>query len=187
MNSSDLPKPEHKGVSLLAIARTFGLISATAFGGGQMSAMRRAIVRQEGWIDEDEFLEVLSIAQLLPGANPTNVAVLVGGRVAGLLGAMTGLVAVVLPGFAILMVLAALVLGARNPMLGGALRACAAVAVGLTFANAVEMTLTRRKKLIELAIVVAVALFVVFLHASLWLTLLIFVPISLVLTRPRSA
>jgi chromate transporter len=173
--------------SLLAIAAAFGRISATAFGGGQMGAIRREIVRHRRWIGEDEYLELLSIAQLMPGANPTNVAVLVGGRLRGALGAAVALFAAVVPGFAILMVLAALALDAHAPGVNGALRACAAVAVGLTLANAIEMTLPRRRDVVDLAIIAAVAVAVLVLHVSLGVALLIFVPVALLVTwrRPR--
>ena len=173
--------------SLLAIAAAFARVSATAFGGGQMSAIRREVVRRNRWLGEDEFLEVLSIAQLLPGANPPNVAVLVGSRLRGAAGGAVALGAAVLPGFAILMVLAAIALDAHLPATNGALRACAAVAVGLTLANAIEMTLPRRRSLVDLAIIAMVAAFVLVLHASLALTLAVFIPVSLVLTRREAA
>jgi chromate transporter len=172
--------------SVLAIAAVFARISATAFGGGQMGAIRREIVRVNRWLDEEEFLELLSIAQLLPGANPTNVAVLVGSRLRGASGAAAALIAAVLPGFAILMVLAAVALGSHLPAVTGALTACAAVAVGLTLANAIEMTLPRRTNLIEMAIVAAVAVSVLVLHLSLVLTLVLFIPLALLLTRPAA-
>ena len=169
--------------SLLGIARVFARISATSYGGGQMAAIRREVVRANRWLDEEAFLELLSIAQLLPGANPTNVAVLVGARLRGWPGAAAALVAAVVPGFAILLALAALVLDAHLPGMRGALRACAAVAVGLTLANALEMTWPRRRSVVDLAIVAAVACAVIFLHASLAVTLLIFVPLSLLVPR----
>jgi chromate transporter len=172
--------------SLLAIATTFGRISATAFGGGQMAAIRREVVRRNRWLGEDDYLELLSIAQLLPGANPVNVAVLVGSRLRGAAGAATALLAAVLPGFAILMVLAAVALDAKLPAMNGALRACAAVAVGVTLANAIEMTLPRRRSIVDLLIAAAVAAFVLVLHASLALTLVLFIPIALVLTRAET-
>lgn len=166
---------------------TFGRVSATAFGGGQMGAIRREVVRQRRWLGDDEYLELLALAQLLPGANPVNVAVLVGSRLRGVAGGATALAAAVLPGFAILMVIAALALNAHLPAMNGALRACAAVAVGVTLANAIEMTLPRRRSAVDLVLVAAVAAFVLVLHASLALTLAVFVPVALLVTRPASA
>lgn len=185
-----MPSPNPETVaerpSLFAIARVFGRISATAFGGGQIAAIRREVVRNNHWLTEDEFLALLAIAQILPGANPTNVAVLVGSRLRGALGATAALISAVLPGFAILLAIAAIALDSHAPAMRGALRGCAAVALGLTLANAIEMTLPRRRSLIDLALVAAVACFVIFLHASLVLTLVIFVPIALLVTRPAA-
>lgn len=185
MNASE--PPASAPPSIFAIARVFGRISATAFGGGQMAAIRREVVRNNKWLTEDEFLALLAIAQILPGANPTNVAVLVGSRLRGMVGAAAALAAVVLPGFAILLVIAAIALDSQVPAVRGALRGCAAVAVGLTLANAIEMTWPRRRSSIDLALIVAVACFVVFLHASLVVTLVIFVPIALLVARPNAA
>jgi hypothetical protein len=63
------------------------------------------------------------------------------------------------------------------------LRACAAVAVGLTLANAIEMTLPRRRDLIDMLIIAAVAAAVLLLHVSLAVTLSIFIPLSLLVPR----
>ena len=152
-----------------------------------MAAIRREVVRSKKWLDDEEFLEVLSIAQLLPGANPPNVAVLVGSRLRGALGATIALTAGILPGFAILMLLATLIFEAHLPGLGGALRGCAAAAVGLTLANAIELTRPRRRVPLDLVVAAAVAIAVLELHASLWVTLLVFVPLSLLVPRPQRA
>jgi chromate transporter len=170
-------------VSLASIAMSFGRVSSTAFGGGGMAQLRREIVRRNHWADDEQFLELLSLAQLLPGSNPTNLAVLVGSRLRGWIGASVALVACVLPGFAILMALGALAIDAHVPWVRGALRGCAAMAVGLSLANAIEMT-AKRINPVEIGIVAAVAVCVLVLHASLALTLLVFIPLALVLTRP---
>ena len=115
----------------------------------------------------------------------SNVAVLVGSRVGGMAGAAVAFFATVLPGFAILMVLGAFALDSHLPWVGGALRGCAAMAVGLTLANTIELT-AKRINVVDIAIVAAVAAFVLVLHASLALTLAIFIPVALVLTRPKS-
>ena len=164
---------------MLSIVKVFARISATSFGGGQMSAIRREVVKTKRWIDQEEFLELLSIAQVLPGANPTNMVVLIGGKLRGALGAAAALAAAVIPGFAILMLLAMFALNSHVPWVRGALQGCAAVAVGLTFANAIEMTLPKRGSIIDMVILALVAASVLLLHISLAVTLLIFIPVSL--------
>jgi len=149
-----------------------------------MPAIRREVVKNAKWLDDDQYLEMLSVAQLLPGSNPTSVAVLVGAQVRGIPGATVALVAAVLPGFAILMLLGALALDSHSSWTTGALRACAAVAVGLTLANAVELTI-KRIKISDLLIMAGVAAWVLLVHLSLFLTLLIFTPIALAFTKPK--
>lgn len=147
-----------------------------------MPAIRREVVRAKSWLSDDEYLELLALAQLLPGSNPTNIAVLIGGRLAGAAGAAAALAASVIPGFVILMLVGIGALATHQPWVGGALRGCAAMAVGLTLANTIELS-AKRQSLAEAAIVIAVAAAVIFAHLSLLLTLVAFVPIALVLTR----
>jgi chromate transporter len=149
-----------------------------------MPAIRREVVRRSKWMDDDQYLEVLALGQLLPGSNPTTVAVLVGSHVRGVAGATVALLSMVLPGFLILLALGAFTLDSHAGWVQGALRACAAFAVGLTFANAIELTI-KRLKIADLVIMAGVAAAVLLLHFSLALTLVIFTPIALVLTRPK--
>ena len=149
-----------------------------------MPAIRREVVKRAGWLDDDQYLEMLSVAQLVPGSNPTSVAVLVGAQVRGIPGATVALLAAVLPGFVILMAIGAFALDSHSAWTTGALRACAAVAVGLTLANAVELTM-KRIKVPDLLIMAGVAASVLLLHISLFLTLLIFTPIALLFTKPK--
>ncbi len=167
------------------IALVFGRVSATAFGGGTMSMIRREVVRGKQWITDDEYLDLLSLGNLLPGSNPINLAVLIGSHLKGAPGATVAFFASVFPGFAILMVLGAFALDSHLAWVQGALSGCAAVAVGLTLANAYEMTV-KRLDVVELLLIAAVAAAVLVAHLSLALTLLIFIPVALVATA-RSA
>jgi chromate transporter len=170
--------------TLASLAIAFGRVSSTAFGGGQMPAIRREVVRRNKWLDDDAFLEVLALAQLLPGSNPSNVSVLVGARVRGAAGATVAFLATTLPAFAILMVIGVFALDSHLPWVSGALRGCAAMAVGLTLANTLELTF-KRVNVADIAIVAGVAVSVLVLHFSLALTLAIFIPVALWLTRPK--
>jgi chromate transporter len=176
---------ESKLPSLPELALTFSRISLVSFGGGQMPAIRREVVRRARWLDDETYLELLSLAQLLPGSNPTNIAVLIGSRMRGAAGATVSLLGMVLPGFIVLMVLGAFALESHQPWVQGALRGCAAMAVGLTLATSIEMT-AKRIRVVDLAIIAGVAATVLLLHASLVVTLIVFIPIALLLTRPKA-
>jgi chromate transporter len=147
-----------------------------------MSMIRREVVKRLGWLTEDEYLDLLALGNLLPGSNPINIAVLIGSHLAGWPGATVAFFASVIPGFAVLMVIGAFALDSHLPWVQGALAGCAAVAVGLTFANVVEMTV-KRIDVVQVVLIAAVAAAVIVVHLSLLWTLVIFIPVALVATR----
>jgi len=187
---SVLPHRNTNGVLVpyAEIAVTFARIASSAFGGGTLAFARRELVINRGWVTDDGFIEILSLAQVMPGPNLTNVAVLVGSRLRGPAGAALAFAAMMTPAYLILMAIAgAVVAGARLPWLTAALRGCAAGAVGLSLANAIELTLRYRRDVVVLAFVALSALAVGVLHLALPLVLLILVPPAWVVLRRRRA
>ena len=75
-------------IGVAAIFLEFLLIGATSFGGGVVAYLRSGLVAKRGWVDDQKFVEYLAISQSLPGLNATNMAVLVGDRLRGFLGAL---------------------------------------------------------------------------------------------------
>ena len=77
---------------------TFSL-SMFTFGGGYVIVplMRKKFVKELGWIEEQEMLDLTAIAQSSPGAMAVNASILVGYRVAGVTGAFVAIVGTVLP------------------------------------------------------------------------------------------
>src|SRR5205809_151696 len=84
-------------VSIGQIFLEFLIIGATSFG-GVVPYLRGSLVTKQHWIDDKEFVEMLSISQSLPGLNATNMAILVGEKLRGWLGAIAAIVAICLPG-----------------------------------------------------------------------------------------
>ncbi|MGC2764727.1 MAG: chromate transporter, partial [Candidatus Acidiferrum sp.] len=70
------------GVSIGQIFLEFLIIGATSFG-GVVPYLRSSLVTKRHWIDDKEFVEMLSISQSLPGLNATNMAILVGEKLRG--------------------------------------------------------------------------------------------------------
>lgn len=168
--------------SLWAIAATFGEISLTAFGGAQIVRMRLAAIRDRGWLSEEGFLEMLSVANVVPGPTPINTATLIGLRMRGVPGAVTAFLACTFPAFFILLGIAWLL--ATYPhlrWLHGAVVGCAAAAVGMTFANAIEMSKRFAGKTLELAFIAVTFLTVVLVHVSIEVALLGYVPASMLI------
>ena len=79
-------------------------LSAFTFCGGYVivSLMKRKFVDELRWLEEDEMLDMTAIAQSCPGAVAVNAAILVGNRVAGLLGTAVAVIGTVIPPFVII-------------------------------------------------------------------------------------
>ena len=82
-------------------------LSAFTFGGGYVivTLMKEKFVDQLHWIEEDEMLDLIAIAQSAPGAIAVNGAIVVGYKLAGLLGALVAIVATIIPPFVIISVI----------------------------------------------------------------------------------
>jgi chromate transport protein ChrA len=172
---------KHK-VSPAAVGWAFLRLGMTTYGGAASAAIGDEVVRRQGWITNDEYLTFRSIALVAPGPNSPALAILVGRHLAGWRGALLAWSAATLPGIVVILVLGVLYLDPRTG-LGPALRGCAAAAVGLTFANAIEMTYASRSDRFRLLVVALTAIAVIVFHASLWMTFALFVPLTLFIRK----
>ena len=79
-------------------------LSAFTFGGGYVivTLMRKKFVSEYHWIDEDEMLDLIAIAQSAPGAIAVNGAIVVGYKLAGMLGVLVSVIATIIPPFVII-------------------------------------------------------------------------------------
>lgn len=82
-------------------------ISAFTFGGGYVivSLMKKKFVDDYHWIDENEMLDFVAIAQSAPGPIAINGAIVIGYRLAGILGIGITILATVIPPFVIISVI----------------------------------------------------------------------------------
>ena len=82
-------------------------LSAFTFGGGYVivTLMKEKFVDELHWMEEDEMLDLIAIAQSAPGAIAVNGAIVVGYKLAGLLGAIVAIIATIIPPFAIITVI----------------------------------------------------------------------------------
>ena len=82
-------------------------LSAFTFGGGYVivTLMKQKFVDELHWIEEDEMLDLIAIAQSAPGAIAVNGAIVVGYKLAGLLGAIVAIIATIIPPFVIITVI----------------------------------------------------------------------------------
>ncbi len=79
-------------------------LSAFTFGGGYVivTLMKKKFVDQYHWIDDQEMLDLVAIAQSCPGPIAVNGAIVVGFQLAGIPGLLTSVTATVIPPFTIL-------------------------------------------------------------------------------------
>jgi chromate transporter len=96
---------ERPRVGLLALLFTFLRLGTTTFGGGVQGWVHREIVERRGWLDDKAFLSGLTLAQVLPGANPVNIALYVGLRLRGGPGAAVAVLGMVVPAFCVILLL----------------------------------------------------------------------------------
>ncbi len=93
----------HPAASLPTLFWIFFQIGALSFGGGLAAWVHREVVLKRGWMSETEFLTGLALCQVLPGVNVVNLAVHIGQRLRGAIGALTCTVAIVfVPFFAVI-------------------------------------------------------------------------------------
>ncbi|NLZ81315.1 MAG: chromate transporter [Clostridiales bacterium] len=95
-----------KHIYIKLFTSTFYL-SAFTFGGGFViiPLMKKKFVDDLKWIEEEEMLNLAAIAQSSPGAVAVNAAILLGYRVAGILGALVTIIGTVLPPFIIISII----------------------------------------------------------------------------------
>ena len=96
----------HKELSQLF--RIFFKIGVTTIGGGYalIPMMEHEIVKRTGWLTQEEFLDILAVAQATPGIFAVDMAGHIGHKLGGLRGALIASIANVLPSFVIILILA---------------------------------------------------------------------------------
>lgn len=94
---------KQKGLYRKLFLSTFTL-SAFTFGGGYVIVplMRKKFVEEYHWIEEKEMINLVAIAQSSPGAVAVNASLIIGFRLAGVLGALVAVLGTVLPPLLIL-------------------------------------------------------------------------------------
>ncbi|MDE6157409.1 MAG: chromate transporter, partial [Muribaculaceae bacterium] len=87
---------------------TFAKIGAFTFGGGwaMISLIEREVVDKRKWLERTEFLDLLAVAQSLPGILAVNISVVVGDKLRSLKGAIAAALGTITPCFFIILLIA---------------------------------------------------------------------------------
>jgi chromate transporter len=147
--------PEHERPhSLTNLFVAFTLLALQGFG-GVLAIVQRELVERRRWLSQEEFIEDWAVAQIMPGPNVVNLALMIGGRYFGLAGAMSALAG--LMAAPTVLVLLLVILHSHftdNAAVAGALRGMAAVSAGLIGATGLKMCAALAKSPIPLALCV---------------------------------
>jgi chromate transporter len=141
--SDDVPlrKPQSPG----ELFRVFTRLALQGFG-GVLPVAQRTLVDQERWLNREQFLELLSISQILPGPNIVNMALVLGDRHFGWRGAFAAMAGVLLAPLAVVLMLAVLARQLRDqPVVNDALRGMGVAAAGLVLSTAIRLSSGLRK------------------------------------------
>lgn len=103
----NIEQKEYKPVSLLYIFLTFLKLGATAFGGymSLVAIVQKQVVEIDKKLKEEDLLDGISLASVLPGPVAVNVIVYVGYRLRGVSGAFMAFLGIILPSFLLVTVL----------------------------------------------------------------------------------
>ena len=87
---------------------TYLKIGTFTIGGGyvMLSMIEREIVDRKGWIDREEFMNMIALAQAAPGLIAVNSAIFIGWRIGGWRGVIATVLGAVLPSFLIILAIA---------------------------------------------------------------------------------
>lgn len=88
-----------KAKKLWILFKSMFMLSACTFGGGFVivSLMKKKYVEELKWLEEDEMLDVTAITQSAPGPLPVNASVIIGYRMAGVVGSLVAVLGTILP------------------------------------------------------------------------------------------
>lgn len=118
-------------------------LSACTFGGGYVivSFMKQIFVDELHWIGEEEMLDLIAIAQSSPGAVAVNGAIVVGYKIAGILGVIAAISGAILPPFIILSVITGIYhMFADNPLVSAFLRGMQSGVAAIIASVTLDMT-----------------------------------------------
>ncbi len=146
MNKTDLRKSgnaldnnQREPASPTELFVAFTVLALQGFG-GVIAVAQRVLVEDKRWLTREQFIEILSLAQVLPGPNVCNVSLIIGDRFFGWRGAFAALGGMMVLPMAIVLIVAALYAQyAAEPVVAGAFRGMSAVAAGLILGTALKL------------------------------------------------
>ena len=179
--------PGGRDVSIIALFLVFTEISMSSFGGA-IAWARRILVDRRGWLTDREFAELFGLCQTVPGPSIVNLAIYLGTRHHGVIGAIAAASGFLLPPLVVLLPLGILYSQtAHFDAVRAGLQGVAAAAAGMLLATGLKMAQPYRRQPEALAIAALAFLAVGWLHWPLLLVLAVLAPCSIALAWRRLA
>jgi chromate transporter len=184
---SQTPAASSHAVPLWELFACFLKIGVTSFGGSTQAWIFRAIVEERKWLSETDFLAGLTIAQILPGANPVNLSLYTGQRLRGGLGALVATLGMVAPAICIVLLAGALYSRVAGfPLTHFLLIGIATVGLGATLAAGAKVARKIERRPAVMATGLAVFIGVGVFHWSMVPVVAVLAPLSIWLAARRS-
>jgi len=166
-------------VTLASLFLGFLKVSLLGFGGGLVWA-RRIVVEQRRWVDDQEFAEILTLCQFMPGPNIVGITTCVGSRLRGAVGAIAAVAGFILIPWTIGLSLGGLYLRfAHLAVLRNILGGLSAAAAGLMIATGIRLLMPHRNRRAALLFAALAFVGLAFTKLSLLVVLLGLAPISI--------
>jgi chromate transporter len=148
---------------------TYLKIGTFTLGGGyaMLPLIQREVVDRKGWIDEEEFLNMIALAQAAPGLIAVNSAIFIGWRVGGRKGVCGAVLGAVLPSFCIILAIAMVFSEWKEqPAVEAAFKGIRPAVVALIAAPLVKMAKTAKISWLTALIPIAAALLIWLGHVN---------------------
>lgn len=173
-------------VSLPALTSAFLRLGLMSFGGGMAAWVHRDMVERRRWVSEEDYLTGLTVAQILPGANPVNLALYFGLHLRGSAGAAAAALGLLAPSFTVILILGALYNRfAGAPALHAILTGLAAVGIAVSVSVGAKVARRLGRDLAAIAIATAVFVTVGLFHWPMTPVVVVAAPLSVILARRK--
>ncbi len=159
---------------------TFAKIGAFTIGGGYaMLPIIQSEIIKRGWLKEEDFTDIVALAQSAPGLLAVNISIFTGHKLKGTKGSIVATLGSILPSFLIILAIAMLFSGYQdNPTVIKIFKGIRPVVVALIAVPMIDMAKKANKNLWAWAISAASLTMVAFLNVSLIYILLTIIIIS---------
>jgi len=155
-------------ISLWQIFLVFAKIGAFTIGGGipMIAAIKNELVERK-WLSDEDFIDIITLAQTAPGLFAVNISILTGHRLRGTSGSVVATIASCLPPFLIILLVAMFFTAFKdNEYVLRAFKGIRPVVVALIGVPMLDMIKATKMKWWSWAIVVSSMVLVCFLKVS---------------------